>query len=247
MTTIDFELSKIINKAYSVFNYSTPEKIENVCTKECCMDINDVNLLLTLELNKIPIELIHSYNDNAQAFKINMNEYKYFLPRYLELISQFQFTSCIDVSLSLKNLNLDKNEFWNDKDELNCINDFMLFFFRKCLLDDSYFSDFQLIDVINMFYIAGTDISNLLNIWLNDIDNFSIIHIEQLITNNFNYKLRFKPSLFINKNLSLKIENWINNNREIFLASIENHILYPRLDESYLIKLNYLYDNIKYL
>lgn len=99
------DLAAIISEAYEIFNYPKPISINNVCTNDCCMNPEEAKLLIELPLNEIPVSLIHQYNDNAQALSLDINEFKYFLPRYLELIASYEFTSAIDNSLSLKNLN----------------------------------------------------------------------------------------------------------------------------------------------
>ena len=243
---METKLKNIIDKAYKIFKYPKPQSIQNVCT-ECCLNSNDARLLLTTELQLIPVELICEYNDGAQALNYDMYEFKYFLPRYLELISQFQFTSSVDVSLSLKNLNFNNTEYWTNPEEFKCINEFVNLYFEKCLTTDEFYNEASLLDIINMLHGSGIDVKPLFQIWLKDLNNFSIIHLEKLITDNFNYRGRINTNNFIDSDLNALIENWIITNKKIITAAIENHIITTSLKEEQLQKLSYLYDTINYI
>lgn len=243
---METKLKNIIDNAYKIFNYPKPQSIENVCT-ECCLNKNDARLLLTTDLQLIPVELICEYNDGAQALDYDRNEFKYFLPRYLELISQFQFTSAVDVSLSLKNLNLSTKEFWTNPEEFKCINEFAKLFFEKCLTTDEFYKEAYLLDIINMLHVSGIDVKPLFQIWLEDLNNFSIIHLEQMITDNFNYRGKINTNGFIDSELNALIENWVITNKKIISVTIENHIMASTLKEEQLQKLGYFYDTINFL
>lgn len=236
----------IINQAYNVFNYPKPISITNVCT-ECCMPKDRARLLLTINLNEIPFELLQEYNDGAQAMHFDRREFSYFLPRYLELISQFQFTSAIDVSLSLKNLKLDCKELWTNENEVKCIHDFSIAFFEKCLQTTAFSDNTQLIEILNMFYVSGFDVNFLLSIWLADLNNYSVVHLEQLVTDNFNYRGKMHTNGFVNSELNSILEDWIKSNKQIVLSAIEKHIISSVLQEEQLQKLSYLYDTINYI
>lgn len=236
----------IINQAYNVFNYPKPTSITNVCT-ECCMPKDRARLLLTTTLNEIPLELLQEYNDGAQAMCFDRIEYSYFLPRYLELISQFQFTSAIDVSLSLKNLKFDCKEFWTDEKEVKSIHDFSIAFFEKCLKTKAFSDNTQLIEILNMFYVSGFDVNFLLAIWLADLNNYAVVHLEQLISDNFNYRGKMHTNGFVNSELNSILEDWIKSNKQIVLTAIEKHIISSVLQEEQLQKLSYLYDMINYI
>lgn len=236
----------IINQAYIVFNYPKPISITNVCT-ECCMPKEQARLLLTTTLNEIPLELLQEYNDGAQAMNFDRAEFNYFLPRYLELISQFKFTSAIDVSLSLKNLKFDCKEFWTNEKEVKCMHDFSIAFFEKCLKTKTFLDNTQLIEILNMFYVSGFDVNLLLSIWLTDLNNYAVVQLEQLITDTFNYRGKMHTNGFVNSELNSILEDWIKSNKQIILAAIEKHIMSSFLKEEQLQKLSYLYDTINYI
>lgn len=236
----------IINQAYSIFNYQKPTSITNVCT-ECCMPKDQARLLLTTTLNEIPLELLQEYNDGAQALHFDRKEFNYFLPRYLELISQFQFTSAVDISLSLKNLKFDCKELWTNENEVKCINDFSAAFFEKCLKTKVFSDNTQLIELINMLHISGFDVNLLLPIRLADLNNYSVVHLEQLISDNFNYRGKMHTNGFVNSDLNSILEEWIKSNKQIILSAIEKHIMSSFLQDEQLQKLSYLYDTVNYI
>lgn len=236
----------IINQVYNIFNYTKPTSVTNVCT-ECCMSKDQARLLLTSALNEIPLEILQEYNDGAQALHFDRKEFSYFLPRYLELISQFQFTSAVDVSLSLKNLKFDCKELWTNENEEKCIHDFIIAFFKKCLKTKVFSDNTQLIEIINMLHVSGFDVNLLLPIWLEDLNNYSVVHLEQLITDNFNCRGKMHTNVFVNSDLNSILEDWIRSNKQIILAAIEKHIMLSFLSEEHLYKLSYLYDTVNYI
>lgn len=236
----------IINQVYNIFNYPKPTSVTNVCT-ECCMSKEQARLLLTTALNEIPLEILQEYNDGAQALYFDRKEFSYFLPRYLELISQFQFTSAVDVSLSLKNLKFNCKELWTNKKEEKCIHDFIIAFFKNCLKTKVFPGNMQLIELINMLHISGFDANLLLTIWLEDLNGYSIVHLEQLITDNFNFRGKMYTNGIVDSVMSSILEDWTRGNKQFFLVAIEKHIMLSSLNEDHLYKLSYLYDTLRYI
>lgn len=238
--------NNIIDELYKVLNFLKPIKINNVCT-ECCMDIDNARLLLIFNLNAIPLELIQNYNDGAQAVKFDMNEFKYFLPRYLELIYDFQFTSEIDLCLSLKNLNFNNKECWLNPDEIKLINDFAFSFFERCLKEKVKNNEFEIIDILNMFFKSGISIDDLLFNWVSNLSNISILHLNNLIVNNFNQRGKFINSPFFDSEFKSIIEKCIINNKDKITNAIEDQIMNDKLGVTERQELSYLYDFIRYV
>lgn len=238
-------MKAIIVRAYQIFRYPKPIEITNVCT-ECCMPTKEAGLLLTTDLKEIPVELIREYNDGAQALHLNNCEFKYFLPRYLELISAFQFTSAVDVSLSLKNVRMNEQGVYTPE-EAAFLNDFATAFFQKCLKTAAFVNEAQLPEIINMLYVAGINVKPLWQLWLDDLSNFSVMHLYDLITDHFNHAGKMKTDGFIQAGLANIMEHWVISNRLTMLQAIEQHIMNDRLNKNQLQQLSYLYDNIRFL
>ena len=71
------------------------------------------------------------YNDGAHSEKTPLAELKHFLPRYLELVSQFDFPSH-SAEIALKRLKSLNQTAWSEG-ELNLLTAFASDYFRYCL------------------------------------------------------------------------------------------------------------------
>ncbi|MGX7666529.1 hypothetical protein [Flavobacterium pedocola] len=237
-------LAAIVTKAYTVFNYPRPSTVTNVCT-DCCVTAEDARKLLTLPLKEIPVELINEYNDHAQALDYNMNEFKYFLPRYLELISRFEFPSAIDTSLSLKNLNFENDSYWSKEIEKEVLLDFAKAFVTECFSSESFPEDETLTSILNMFYTAQIPIQPLLDIWKANLNEKGMLIISELTLNDINSRGTKITCGFVSEELSAILLNWIRENKNDFMRFIEEYIMNAKKEEG-LQKLSYCYDFLKH-
>lgn len=237
-------LATLVIKAYSVFNYPRPLNVTNVCT-DCCVTPEDARKLLTLPLQEIPVALINEYNDHAQAVAYNMNEFKYFLPRYLELISHFEFPSAVDTSLSLRNLNFENDAYWQKEEEKELLLDFAKAFVTGCFNSESFPNDESLSSILNMFYTAQIPIEPLLDIWKANLNEKGMFIISEFTLNDINFRGTKINNGFISDELSTILLNWIRENKNDFMVFIENYIMNTDNDERQQ-KLSYCYDFLKY-
>lgn len=237
-------LANIVSKAYTVFDYPRPESITNVCTK-CCVSAEDARKMITQPLKEIPLELINEYNDHAQPREYNMEEFKYFLPRYLDLIQHFQFSSGLDISLSLKNLNFNNELFWQKKEEKEVIEEFASAFITKCLAIPSIPDGEGMIDLLNMFYAAQVPIAPLLDIWKTNINEHGMGMICTLLLYDINEKGTRISGAFVSRELSDLVLDWIRLNKHEFIAFIEDFIMNSNNKEKFQ-ELSYCYDFLKY-
>lgn len=231
-----------ISKAYDIFKYPKPNAIHNVCNQPCCMPTEEANKLLQFPLNEIPVSLLHEYNDNAQALAFDINEFKYFLPRYLELLSLYEFTSALDESLSLKNLNFQNESFWQNEEEKECIIDFSKAFFQNYLQSTLCYSNQNILDILNLFYTAGISIEPLLHLWEKNLNTIAIMSVEHLVMNQVNNRQTKVIGAFFTPAFSEKIMEWLRNNKNMILKAIEYHIFETTLQENDLQRLSYMYD-----
>ena len=238
------DLSLIVSKSYSIFKYPRPVAITNVCTT-CCLSSEDARKLLTLPLNEIPVELINEYNDGAQAIIYDMKEFKYFLPRYLDLIQNFEFTSVIDLSLSLKNLSFKNELFWKNKDEVTIIKQFSIAFFKKYLKEDLNKFEGNFADILNLFFTAQISIEPLLDIVKNNLTNKGISDIAELLVNGISFRKMRISSSFIDEELSTIIIKWITENKLLFYKYIEIYIMNKSNDDRST-QLSNMYDFLDY-
>ncbi len=237
-------LANIVSKAYILFDYPKPMSITNVCT-DCCISAEDARKLLTLPLNEIPVELIHEYNDGAQATAYNMTEFKYFLPRYLDLMQHFEFASCVDISLSLKNLNFNNDLFWQKKEEKNILEEFAAAFITECISRESLPDGEGMVSILTMFHTAQIPIEPLLDIWITDLNENGMGMISTILLHDINGKGTRISSGFTPIELSDLILEWIRANKQEFMVFIEDFIM--NTDNNKMTQeLSYCYDFLKF-
>lgn len=128
------------------------------------MKPEDEAKLASLPVRQIPKDLLADYNDGAKPNKTTIEEVKHFLPRYLDLIAQFQFpTHSAELSFS-RLIPFDKTE-WT-KQELDLLNQFTIEYFKHCLSIYPLPSFNDRIDtILIMLWKAGFNVGNLLTIW----------------------------------------------------------------------------------
>jgi hypothetical protein len=212
------------------------------------MKVEDEGRLANLPVKQIPIELLTEYNDSAKPEKTRIEEVKHFLPRYLELISEFNFpTHSTELSFS-RLIPFDKSE-WT-KTELELLDTFTKDFFRHCLSNYPIPSFNDSIDtILIMLWRAKFDIDRLLKIWEQTDSLESVMHFRDLYFEGFAQYNRTKLSSgFGDRELSEKLKNWIENEKtkEIFAERIEKTILGEfKLEEKTLNELNLLYDIVR--
>jgi hypothetical protein len=244
---MEAKLQQLVEELYSVFKGRKPLQISNVCTDECCMPKVDAQKLLTLPLKQIDIDLIHQYNDNAQSTLFDNQEFLYFLPRYFHLISQFQFTSGIDISLSLKNLRFEENSQLYTQLQKNKIQLFCSEFVDYCCVNREKLGNENIFGVITMFYTAELNVKIVLNHLLKNLDNGSIFLISDMITEVVDERGKLRKHAFANKELVFMIYEWILSNRTLFKSTIERVIMMGNNSEADISLISNTYDFLDYV
>ncbi len=239
-------LKEIIDSAYEVFSKYRANRPLDVCT-DCCMKIEDEARLASLPVKQIPLELLSEYNDGAKPAKTTIEEIKHFLPRYLELISEFNFPAH-SAELSLSRLSpFDRNE-WTET-ELEILNTFTKEFFKHTLSVYPIPSFNNQIDaILIMFYGADFDINSLLEIWEETDTLESILHFKDLYIDGFNTRKTKLSNSFADEQLSEILANWIESKKvsKIFRERIENVILGDfNVEEKAMNELNLLYEVVR--
>lgn len=241
-------IKKTVERAYEIFSKYRADRPLDVCTEECCMKVEDEGRLASLPVRQISVELLTTYNDSAKPEKTRIEEVKHFLPRYLELISEFNFpTHSTELSFS-RLIPFDKNE-WTEL-ELKILETFISDFFTLCL--HTYpipsFND-RIENILVMLWHAGFKLDNLLEIW-NQTDSLeSVLHFNDLYFQGFNdYNKNKLSSFFADKEIGEMLTKWIENDRtkEIFEERIEKTILGEfDVGEQAMNRLNLLYEIVR--
>jgi len=237
----------IIDKGYSLFQNYHISKIENACTF-CCLNEEEINQLLYLNIKDIPVELLSTYNDSAQAYEPEIREFKHFLPRYLDLVYNFDFPSH-SVELSLRNISNFDTTQWSE-DEWNYLNLFMIEFFKKCLTTRPIPNNYEgLSPILIMLNSAGFPLAPFLEIWEKDNSVIGCLHYKELLTSDFNWMKKTKlGNAFSTKEQSEIIHSWSNQStiKNKYFKKIEEIIIGDfGLEENDLDKLSWLYDILK--
>lgn len=171
------ELKGAIERAYEVFSpYAHVHGATSLCVCRCpsCMYDEAEHALLNTPLREItPLDLgeytnsAHGWDDEKIA-----DEFRYFLPRTLELIAQYDPLDYVGFTGALSRMG-DAN--WLDKwpkEQVDCINGFFDAFLRSTLLSlyhpipgRSEFDLADIEDVLKCIYNAGGDIGRMLKVW----------------------------------------------------------------------------------
>jgi hypothetical protein len=247
MTT---ELENIISKAYKQFGHYKIIPPLEVCT-ECCMTLEEVETLCKTPLRQISNELLGKYNDSASIANSTPGNYKYFLPRILELTALHKFPTH-SPEIVFQRMTLGKHDIWKisewTKDEIDLLNEYALTFFNDYLLHYPSGSMDAVDSFIVMFGLTGIDIAFLLNAWTNNDNKNSILHYADLVVWHLDNTKESMNNGFKTKAISDKLISWCFNplTRKFFSKRIESLIFEGSiLDESSLNNLYWTYDFIR--
>jgi hypothetical protein len=223
------ELNKIILEGYKLFSsYKITGKLD-VCP--CCVSEQEQAELIKTPLEKISLETLSVYNNSATAEVIDINEFKYFLPRILELIAELKFPSH-SVEITLSRISYTSSENWLNA-EVAFLRKFMQSFFRKCLTQYPFIDFENLCNVIIMFSKTNFDITWTLKLWeeVNGLE--ALMHFVETID----------TEIKISRFGKLKIDNGFADDRMNFLTEWlqdgETIKLFKEKVEIFLVKENY--------
>lgn len=240
-------LTEIIDKSYELFAKYNPTGQLDICT-DCCMTPEAAAKLASLPVRQIPKDLLVEYNDGARPEKTRIEEVKHFLPRYFDLVGQFEFpTHSAELSFS-RLIPFDKNE-WT-KEELELLNQFTKEYFKQCLSVYPIPSFNDRVDtILIMFWKADFNILDLLTIWANEKTKESALHFRDLHFHGFDQYNQTKLfSAFGDKDLANILRTWLDNEivKQNFADTIEQLIIEKTdLAETDINELSVLYDIIR--
>ncbi len=236
------ELKKIIERAYQLFSNYQPGDYLDACT-HCCMEPQNEALLKSLPLRTVTWDLIKDYQDAAKPEILNINELKYFAPKYFELISQYEYPS-FEPLLSLSRFGYFNPTDWKEE-EWQLFMDFSITFFMNYFQNkDQYFS-VPILDVLLMFHKANFPLAPLLSYWENDETADSLHHLNYLM-DNISDKRKITDA-FSDDIFDKKICGWLFSDKilDTFKHRIENIIMHPEgHDAIFIQKLNWNYERL---
>jgi|GEM_PF-896409 len=241
-------LRKIINQSYSVFSKYRVTVPLDVCT-ECCMTPNQENSLVSMSVRQIPFKLLYDYNTAAKTVKPNIDEFKHFLPRFLDLTAELKFLHH-SAELILSRFEYYTKDEWT-KEESQLMQSYAKELFRY-YLSIYPLPELEKIDsIIIMLYKAKVDVLEILLDWRTIKSRSSILHLSDLICEGFvGSKNEILSSPFADKHVSKIVCDWLNTDLELaeLKSKTEEIIMNPKdLDEWKLNEVNWTYEKLNEL
>lgn len=236
-------LKETIEESYKVFSkYKLGNTLE-VCLH--CVTAEEVEPLLKTPLREISGEMIFSYYSSAQSgSQQELYEMKYFLPRILELMSEFVFPYH-STEISLSRFNLEKDNF--DLEEKEILYQFAENYFAHCL--ETYpLPDFEEISsIIVMFGLAGFKLHRILEKWTEKFEKNYLLHLNDFFLNQVSYATRqafIVSTAFSTKEINAEVYDWLEEGKtkSTFAKSIEIAVAENVLEDLDEIQLSELYE-----
>lgn len=184
------ELRSIVEEAYGVFGgYRPAAPTLSVCHCNVCMTEETELELVKTPLREIPSGLLAEYTNSAHGWDDGpiAREMRYFLPRYFELIADYDPPDHMGIDICLRRLGYAKwREKWPAQEE-QIIDRFFDAFLVASLskLDLVHWPvgwrlEFDLGDVLTMIVTADGDIGRALAAWDAAADPAAAIHMAAL-------------------------------------------------------------------
>ncbi len=166
-------LEAAIAQAYRVFSPYRRTGLIAHCDCPVCMTHETARELSTLPLQELGADLLAEYTNSAHGYDFDQieQEFKFFLPRYFDLIGHCDMPSAIGGETCLYRLgNANYRNRWPE-DEVAAVNEFFAAFLEasinQLLLLEwpaGYSLEFDLGEVLGMIVIAGGDLDAVLKI-----------------------------------------------------------------------------------
>lgn len=248
-------MKDLIEKAYKVFEKYKIGKTLNICTF-CCVTPESMKELINTPLRSVSSELINrGYYQSARNYSDEeLLEMKHFLPRVLELVSNFEFPYDIP-ELVFDRLNLDQSEKWPEE-EIELLEQFAILHFDQTLKvykekEEDPLGKRGISRCLIMFGASHFDLNPILSIWENDTSATSLLYFKDLILYEIEYNVQNPYKLkntFSTELVDNCLINWLNNpnTKNKFASRIEQELANNHnLDEQQLEELSWTYEFLK--
>jgi hypothetical protein len=237
-------LAQTVERAYQLFATYPITKPLDVCT-DCCITEEEEKELLKRPVRDISKETLSHYTTGASSGNTPIHEIKHFLPRYLHLISQFDFPSH-SVEISLRRLASISSADWAGE-EGQLMSDFSVQFFLYCLAHYPLPEQDTIEVILIMFWNGGRDIKPLLAAWADEIHANSVLHYRDLLFRTFKGNGKLSNGFGDDPRLAELLFNWAHapGTQCVFANAIETLVLAnePMEPEDW-DDLNLLYDRL---
>ncbi|MBI3221346.1 MAG: hypothetical protein HYZ44_17680 [Bacteroidetes bacterium] len=244
MTT---ELKDIVLKSYQVFKKYKVTIPLDVCVGHCISE-NQERELVYLAVHDIPFELLYDYNTAAKTKKPSIQEFKHFLPRFLELTADLKFLHHSPELVLSQFHHYDKSE-WTDV-EKQLMQDFGQAYFSQCLTIYPLPNLESIDSILIMLSETKIDIELLLATWTSSQTKESVLHFNDLVIRGFRGDRQDElVSSFGGKELSKILIDWLNKEttRFSFADKIEKIMMESPADieQTTLDELSWTYEKVR--
>jgi hypothetical protein len=196
------KLKNIVEESYLLFGKYRANLPLDVCT-ECCMTKSQETELVSLDVKQIPFELLYEYNTAAKTAHPDLEEFKHFLPRFIELTSELKLLHH-SAELVLNRFDYYKESDWSG-DEKELLQLFAEELFEYVLSVYPIPESERIDAVLIMLAKTNVDILKVLNRWGSVKSHSSVLHY-----NGFSGDTHPKlSSPFADEALSSKVSNWL--------------------------------------
>lgn len=241
------DLEIIVSRAYGIFSDYTISRPLDVC--KCCLSADEELQLLKLPLNKIDCGLMEYWNQAVKTDTPDLAEFKYFLPRILELISKYEFPG-LSLELSLQSFNYYSRNDWQDEEWL-ILDKFLTSYFLQSLNAYPLPDATSLGDILAMIDKAGFDVKSMLQLWESANCDEAVFHFCRMAEFYINFGSEKKINNACASANFIKIfSDWLDNDDLLsgFAAKIETLILNDQLhDENISLSLDRSYEILSML
>lgn len=198
------EISKIVKEAYKIFSVYRPKKHILLDGMESPMRLINTSSLL---IGNIPLELLREYNSSGDYE--NLNELKYFAPRYLDFVKDNEFPCYYDGILSLKIFSYFNESDWTIE-EKELLNRYALTVFKN-YLKSNWEKPLLPHEILLMFYKGNFNINKLLKEWESTGEQKSLV-LFKLLLDEIEYtksgRLKVQDA-FSDEKFNTQICNWV--------------------------------------
>ena len=242
------KLKDIVDKSYEVFKKYDATAPLDVCTA-CCLTKEQENALITLPVRDIPFKLLYDYNTAAKTKHPRIEEFKHFLPRFLEITADLNFLHH-SAELVLSRFDYyDKSE-WSDEEQA-LIQNFASAYFCQYLSVYTPSALERVDAILIMLSKTKVDMQPILACWMENTSPESVFHFKDLVIGGFKTT---KPdqliSSFAGQELTGAIIEWLDKQatKSAFADKIEKIIMEPaeNIDERTLNELSWTYEIVRH-
>ncbi|WP_346881767.1 hypothetical protein [uncultured Algibacter sp.] len=202
-------LINVTEKLYSNFKKYTIVGDLRSRSCECCVTNEEIKLLLPKQLNDLNDNDIGHFSRSAITTFGDVNDYKHFLPRILELMQKSN-SVVLDDFLTFEKLNYSEWKTWKEN-ENKAIKNYFFALWQEVITNEKA-TFYQIGNVLNIVS-KYSGLKEALAIWEKNMTTKSKLFIVETTINGFNYYFR--------KEIKSELTDWFHSNKVISMIEDE--------------------------